>query len=175
MDPTNFRNGMHLLALLPSPNGPITPEGIKTRHEGYKLLFLNDDGPLFEAACRHGVSELWKFYPAPKEIRDEMAAVAVERDRNAERRTYAALIARSEAHEEAKRLGDQCPNAACGLCRDEQDKRSVSMHPRPALAMTGTGPLAADLSRLRDELGARRHLVLVAPQPIDNAEEWGAS
>jgi hypothetical protein len=102
MDPTKFRNGMHLLAVLPSPSGPVDARGIEQRLSVYKQLFAEDDGEMFERACLLGVQTVWKFYPSPAEIREQMNVLLEQRQRERDRIRYARMLEATEAKAKAE-------------------------------------------------------------------------
>lgn len=108
MDPTHFRNGMNLLAAA-FDRGQLNERQVALRYESYERLFAGDDGREFEAACVVGTQTAWRFFPAPVEIREQMAEVRRRVQREQERVRYEALTA------EARRRLDEDTERRLGV------------------------------------------------------------
>lgn len=91
MDKSRFDAGMELLRMLPSAPG-IDP---RERTRRYAEAFAGDDGRVFYAACQLGFNTVWRFFPTPVEIREQMERLRQAHDDKEKRAYYEALVERA--------------------------------------------------------------------------------
>lgn len=120
MDSDLFHDAMQMLASLPSAQG-VDPTN---RYETYAEAFAAEDPEIFFAACKVGFNTVWRFFPTPVEIHEQMERVRQGLERAVERKVNEARVARSIEHAAAEAERRDCQNANCALCR--RDRRIVS-------------------------------------------------